>query len=93
MIRRIVCVFTLFFLSLPVPAGALAASFSAKMVQTKHGKSQSVPFYFEDNRYRYEAQDNGRQLVILVDRTSGKTHVLMPADRQYMEIDNDEQSF
>ena len=88
--QRIVWRVGLFILLLINTTTGLAASFSAKMVQTKSGETQSVPFYFDDGRYRYEAKQDGRPLIILVDRNSKKTRILVPDEKLYLEIGNDD---
>jgi len=77
------------FIFLAVGGNAFAASFSADMVQTSEGKIQTSRLFLLDDLYRLDVVDDGQELIILVNRTSGKTKILIPGDKEYLEIEND----
>lgn len=77
------------FIFLAVGGNAYAASFSADMVKTASGKTQTGSFYLLDHLYRLDIVEDGQKLTILVDRKSGKTRIVIPNDKQYQEIKND----
>ncbi len=67
---------------------ALATGFQATTIETRRGKTQSGQFYLLANKYRMELVQENRQLIILVDRDSGKTRLLVPSEGVYLEMDN-----
>ena len=66
-----------------------AASFSADLVISEEGKTKTSQFFLLDDLYRLDVVEDGRELIILVDRTSGMTRILIPDEKQYREIKND----
>ncbi len=74
---------------LMIGANAYAVSFSADMVKTEKGKTQTSGFFLLDDLYRLDVVDDGQELIILVNRTSGKTTIVNPNEKQYREIEND----
>lgn len=66
----------------------LAASFSADMVEIKGGQSKTNKFFFQGRRYRIDVSEGDRTLHIIVDRKSGKTRIVVPNEKVYLEIDN-----
>jgi Ca-activated chloride channel family protein len=66
----------------------LAAAFQATMVETRRGKTQSGQFYMLADKYRMEVVQENRQLIILVDRHSGRTRLLVPSEGVYLEMAN-----
>ncbi len=65
-----------------------AASFSATMVETQGDQSRSGPFFVQEDQYRMDLVQEDRTLVILVDRGSGKTRLLVPTEGVYVEMEN-----
>ena len=75
-----------FCLLLASPAvSGLAASFSAELVDTRAGQTQTGPFHYQDKSYRFEVVENGQTLVILVDGPTGTMRLLNPAEKSYYE--------
>lgn len=68
---------------------AYAVSFSADLVISESGKTKTSQFFLLDDLYRLDVVEDGRERIILVNRTSGKTRVLTPSEKQYREIKND----
>jgi hypothetical protein len=64
---------------------ALAASFSADLVDTRAGQTRTGPFHYQDKSYRFEVGENTRALVILVDGPSGTMRLMNPAEKAYYE--------
>ena len=77
--------FSLMFFS---AAPCLATSFTADLVQSEHGKTHTSKFYLKDHRYRMDLLEKGQALSVLVDRKIGKTHIVVPSEKAYMEIAN-----
>jgi hypothetical protein len=77
------------FIFLAVGGNAFAASFSADLVKTGGGKTQTSRLFLLDDLYRLDIVEDGQELTILVNRTSGKTKILIPGDKEYLEIEND----
>ena len=84
---QLVQLFVVIFLM--IGGNAFAASFSADLVKTEDGKTQTSRFFLLDDLYRLDVAEDGQELIILVNRTSGKTRIVIPKDKQYMEINND----
>lgn len=81
----------LFILLIFGTSQCLAASFLADMVEIKKGQRTVSKFFLHDsNLYRRDIKENGLTLTMLVDRESGKTRVLNPAQKAYRELNNDD---
>ncbi len=72
-----------------IGGNAYAVSFSADLVISEDGKTKTSQFFLLDDLYRLDVVEDGQELIILVNRTSGKTRVLNPSDKQYREIKSD----
>ena len=66
-----------------------AGSFSADQVISENGKTKTSQFFLLDDLYRLDVVDDGQELIILVNRKSGMTKILMPDEKQYRENKND----
>jgi hypothetical protein len=77
------------FIFLAVGGNAFAASFSADLVKIEGGKTQTSKFFLRDHLYRLDVVEDGQELIILVNRKSGTTRIVLPHDKQYREIKND----
>ncbi len=66
----------------------LAVSFTADLVQNESGEISTGKFFLQDHRYRMDIMEDGQDLSILVDQTSGKTSVLVPSEKAWIEIAN-----
>lgn len=73
---------------LMIGGNAYAVSFSADLAITEGGKTKTSRFFLLDDLYRLDVVEDGKELIILVDRTSGKTRILNPSEKQYREINN-----
>ena len=74
---------------LMIGANAYAVSFSADLVISEEGKTKTSQFFLLDDLYRLDVVEDGQELIILVNRSSGKTRVLNPSEKQYREMKND----
>ncbi len=72
-----------------IGGNTFAASFSADMIKTGDGQTQTGRLFLLDDLYRMDVVDDGQKLTILVNRKSGKTRILIPNEKEYMEIEND----
>lgn len=84
--------FQLFLVLVFLAAGTngLAASFSADMVQTDRGRTKTGRFLMEGHQYRMDVEEDGMSVTILVDRKTGKTRIVIPQEKEYMELENDD---
>ena len=70
-----------------------AAEFSADMVEQiggKKGETTSHKIYVKGMKYRMEQEEEGQEIIILVDMDENVTRVLMPAEKMYMEMASDD---
>ena len=72
-----------------IGGNAYAVSFSADLVISEEGKTKTSKFFLLDDLYRLDVVEDGQELIILVNRSSGKTRVLNPSEKQYREMKND----
>ena len=81
----VILIITLLFWGRP----AVAAEFSAGMVENKPGgKTTTSKISVKDAGYVIETQEDGMQIKVIVDQDDGKTRVLVPAEKVYLEFDN-----
>ena len=88
-----ICLMVIFAIGIFMLSGTrqlLAASFTAEMVEIHKGKAKTNKIYRLDHRYRLDVEEDGSALNILVDRKSGKTRLIMPLKKVYLEIDNND---
>ncbi len=69
-------------------ASCRAASFSADLLQTESGEMSSGKFFLKGQKYRMDVVEDGQSLSILVDRSSGKTRIVVPSEKAYLKIAN-----
>jgi Ca-activated chloride channel family protein len=68
---------------------AVAASFSADLVQQAPGQTLRGKVYVRGEAYRMELEDEkGEPVVVLVDQEAGLTLVLLPSEKAYLELEN-----
>jgi outer membrane lipoprotein-sorting protein len=75
--------------SIPLFAG----EFSADMVvQTggQKGETTTSKLYVKGTKYRMEQEEDGQNIIIIVDTEAMVTRVLMPSEKMYMEIASDD---
>jgi|GEM_PF-1290775 len=70
-------------------SGAVAAEFKADMVQGHPGQTTRSRLYVQGDVYRMEMEEEGRPLAVIVDRSAGKTFVLLPEEQAYLSMEND----
>ncbi len=85
---RLSFIFIALFLILSVTGNGFAASFSADMVVTLGGKVKTSKIFLLDHQYRLDLEEDGRALNILVNRKSGKTRIVVPDEKIYLEMAN-----
>ncbi len=66
----------------------LAVDFKGDVIFSEAGRSSTGKIYVKGSRYRIEHKEEGQDVVILVDRDTGITHVLLPARKVYLEVQN-----
>ncbi len=69
-----------------------AAEYTADMTETVHQNNEvrTIKIYVKGARYRMEEEEEGQQIIVLVDQTENMTRVLLPSDKLYMEIASDD---
>ncbi|MDB4304032.1 VWA domain-containing protein, partial [Desulfosarcina sp.] len=88
-----ICLMVIFAIGIFMLSGTrqlLAASFTAEMVEIHKGKAKTNKIYRLDHQYRLDVEEDGSALNILVDRKSGKTRLIVPLKKVYLEIDNND---
>ncbi|MDX2440458.1 MAG: hypothetical protein QNK40_07880 [Desulfobacterales bacterium] len=63
-----------------------AGQFKADMVQSAGGKSRTDKIFVKHSKYRMEINENGQQIIIIVDTDMGITRVLAPMEKKYKEM-------
>jgi len=70
-------------------AGPLfAAQFTADMLQARQGEKSTSKLFVKGDQYRMEMQQGGTEFIVLVNRETGITRVLMPGEKKYMQMAN-----
>lgn len=72
-----------FFTAIP-----LKAQFSADMHLKKGGEQHIYKVYHDGTSYRYDFEEEGTPLAVLVHPGKDKTHVLFPKNKMYQEMNN-----
>ena len=80
----------LFALTFCTAPSAIAASFSADMVTIDAGKTKTEKFYFSDLFYRIETREDGKPVVIIVDREKKVYRILDMIDKVFFELPSDD---
>lgn len=65
---------------------ATPPEFTADISTTVEGKSIPGKIYVTARHYRMELEQEGQHLAIIVDREAGLTRVLLPQNRQFLEM-------
>jgi len=71
-------------------SAAMAASFSAQMVTTREGKTESGHFYLQDRRYRLEVVEHGRPVVVIADMDNNRHWVIDSRAKTFFEVPSDD---
>ncbi|MFO7931615.1 MAG: VWA domain-containing protein, partial [Desulfosalsimonas sp.] len=79
--------FLVFLLILSTPC-LNAAQFTADMLQAREGQTSKCKLYVKNERYRMEMQQGGAEFIVLVNRETGITRVLMPEEKKYIQMKN-----
>ncbi|MBE0432065.1 DUF4412 domain-containing protein [candidate division WOR-3 bacterium] len=69
---------------------SFAAQFVASMSETMDNVTRTNKIYVKNDRYRMELEEEGHKVFVLVDQTAGLTRILMPEEKVYMEMANDD---
>jgi hypothetical protein len=69
---------------------SFAAQFLADMTETVDNEARVYKIYVRNDLYRMELEEEGNEVIVLVDQASGITRVLMPAEMMYMEMASDD---
>jgi hypothetical protein len=69
-----------------------AVQFTADMWVKLHYQDEATTnaLYVGDAKYRMDQEEDGRQVIVLVDQEAGMTYVLLPSEKIYMEMANDD---
>ena len=78
----------LFFMALANTAAA--AAFTAEMIEVLNNKTQRSKFYLQDHLYRMDVIEDGTQIAIIVNRNTGKTHVVNFSEKTFLIINNND---
>lgn len=81
-------VFFLFFMAMANTA--TAAAFTAEMIEVSNNKTQRSKFYLQDHLYRMDVKEDGTQIAIIVNRNTGKTHLVNFSEKIFLIINNDD---
>lgn len=65
---------------------ALAAEFSADMVQTRGAETSEGKFYLKGDKHRMEMKEAGQSSIIIVDGAGQKSYMLNPEDKTYLDL-------
>jgi outer membrane lipoprotein-sorting protein len=84
--RTFVYLLAILFSSLP----ALAASFTADLVMTKKGKTETAKFSLLNERYRMEVIEDGKLMVVIADREKNVHRFLNMEEKTFFEIPSDD---
>lgn len=82
--------FFLGFLLIPWFGISVAAEFTADMTETTDDEVRTYKMYVKNDLYRMELDEEGSEVIVLVDQATGLTRVLMPAEMMYMEMASDD---
>jgi len=62
---------------------------TAEMIEVRRNKTQRGMFYLQDNQYRMDFKEDGNHIAIIVNRNTGKTHLVNFEEKIFQEINND----
>ena len=84
--RTFVYLLVILFSSLP----ALAASFTADLVMTEKGKTETGKFYLSGSNYRMEMIEDGKPTVVIADKKKNVHRLLDVNEKIFYEIPSDD---
>ncbi len=69
-----------------------AVYFTADMWVKLHYQDEATTntLYVGDEKYRMDQEEDGKQIIVLVDQVAGMTYVLLPAEKIYVEMPSDD---
>jgi hypothetical protein len=76
-------------LLLAATSARAATPFSAELVEHRGEQTLTGAFSCQEGGYRFETQDDGRALVVIVDTRGGPMRVLSTAEKMYIEAPAD----
>jgi len=65
---------------------ALAAEFSADLVQTRGGETSQGKFYLKGDKQRTEIKEAGQSSIMIMDMANKKSYMLNPKEKTYMDL-------
>ena len=80
----------LFLVSVALSTTAMAAAFTAEMIEVRSNKTQRSKLYLQDNLYRMDYKEDGNHVAIIVNRNTGKTHLVNLPEKIFQVINNDD---
>ena len=75
-------------LGVATASAAPAAQFSADMIQVEPNRIIEGRIYVRDDLYRMELQEDGKDVVVIVDGAASLTRVLIPSEKMFLEMQN-----
>ena len=69
-------------------AQARENEFTADMVERISGKTKMSKIYVKGEKYRLEQEEDGLQIIVIVDQDAGVTRVLLPGEKKYIEMES-----
>lgn len=69
-------------------AQARENEFTADMVEHISGKTKMSKIYVKGEKYRLEQEEDGLQIIVIVDQDAGVTRVLLPGEKKYIEMES-----
>ena len=92
MSNKLDLVLVLFSFLIVAPTSAYAVQFTADMWVKLHYKDEATTqkLYVGESKYRMDQEEDGQQVVVLVDQEAGLTRVLLPAEEIYVEMPSDD---
>ena len=83
-----IAIWTLLILAFLFSANAFAGQFIAEIFETGENERQQGRIAVSGDRYRIDIVEDGRKLNIVVDQDQGKTRIVIPSEKAFLEIDN-----
>lgn len=69
-------------------AQARESEFTADMVEHISGKTKMSKIYVKGEKYRLEQEEDGLQIIVIVDQDAGVTRVLLRGEKKYIEMES-----
>jgi|GEM_PF-1432921 len=79
-----------FLISVSLTTTAMAAAFTAEMIEVRDNKTKRSKLYLQDNVYRMDIKEGGTEFAVIVNRNTGITHVVNFSEKMFRLINNDD---